>query len=162
MKHHTTCYDKIVEAQEMMSKAERFLNKGLEDKTLMRLNDGSIRPRYCQFCVENQGHNVVPTIQSFQFNLSERDLEVIKNAGKTEWDHFWRDVCSELNQNGYDTSRHGFLPPVLTNERQYACFCDCCGLCSGWYLTQKDAMNEFDRISQEQIEYLWEAEADDE
>lgn len=157
-----TLYDRIAEAIDAKAKAERFLNDGLADKTLMRLNDGTIRPRYCQYCVEEYGRNVVPTIQGFRFNLLEMDIEIIRKAGKPEWDHFWKDISNKLKQDGYDTSRYGFLPPMLTNGRQYACFCDCCGHCSGWYFTQKDAMNEFDRMTQEQIEYLQERESDDE
>lgn len=148
-----TLYDMIAEAVKTKAEAEKFLNNGLADKTLMRLNNGTIRPRYCQYCAEEYGRNVVPKMQGWEFNLSEKDLEIIRKAGKPEWDHFWQNVSSKLKQNGYDTSRCGLCLPMLANGRQYACFCDCCGLCSGWYLTQQDAMNEFDRIVQEQIKY---------
>ena len=148
-----TLYDRIAEAVDTKAKAERFLNDGLANKTLIRLNDGTIRPRYCQYCEEEYGHQIVPKMQYWEFSLSTKELEVIRKARKPEWDRFWEDVSNRLKLDGYDTNRYGFLPPMLTNGKQYACFCDCCGLCSGWYRTQKDATNEFDRMVQEQIEY---------
>lgn len=156
-----TLYDRITEAVDAKAKAEKFLNDGLANKTLMRLNNGMIRPRYCQYCVEEYGRQVIPIMQYWEFNLSEMELEIMRKAGKPEWDYFWKDVSNKLKLNGYDTNRYNFMP-MLINGRQYACFCDCCGHCSGWYRTQKDATNEFDRIIQEQIEYSRERELDDE
>ena len=157
-----TLYDRIEEAVDAKANAERFLNDGLENKILMRLNDGTIRPRYCQYCEEEYGHLIIPKIQCWEFNLSAREVETIRKAGKQEWDHFWKDVKNRLKLYGYDTDRYVFLPAMLTNGKQYACFCDCCGHCSGWYRTQKDAMDKFDRIIREQVEYSRDKGFDDE
>ena len=155
-----TLYDMIAEAIEAKANAEKFLNDGLTNKMLMRLSDGTIRPRYCQYCVEEFGRKVVPRMQSWEFNLSDMELEIIRKAAEQEWDYFWNDVSNKLKQDGYDTSRYNFLPPMLTNRQEYVCFCDCCGICSGWHFSQKDATDEFDRIVREQIEYTQELQED--
>ena len=78
-----TLYDMIEDAVEAKAKAERFLNEGIADKTLMRLKNGSIRPRYCQFCAENYNRQIVPRIQGWKFNLSDEEIEIIRNASKS-------------------------------------------------------------------------------
>ena len=151
-----TMYDMIEDAVEAKAKAERFLNEGIADKTLMRLKNGSIRPRYCQFCAENYNRQIVPRIQGWEFNMSDEEIEIIRNACKHDkyaFSFFWNDVGNILKRDGYDTSNLHLLLPWLAKGHQYACFCDCCGICSGWYFTQKDAISEFDRIVQEQILY---------
>ena len=151
-----TLYDMIADAVEAKAKAEKFLTDGLADKTLMRLKDGSIRPRYCQYCVEIYNRQIVPRIQGWEFNMSDEEIEIIRNAcmhDKHVFSSFYNDVDNNLKRDGYDTSNLNFLSPWLANGRQYACFCDYCGICSGWYFTQKDATDEFDRIVQEQILY---------
>ena len=149
-----TLYDMIEDAVEAKAKAERFLNEGIADKTLMRLNNGTIRPRYCQYCVECFGLHVVPKIQYWKFNLNDDEIAIVRNThGKIEWGYFWKDVSTKLKLSGYDTNKRGFFLPTLTNNPQYACFCDSCEFCSGWYFSQKDAMDRFDMIVQEQIPY---------
>ena len=148
-----TLYDMIEKHVAEKLEAERFFSSGLSDGTLMRLKDGSIRPRYCQYCVENYDRQIVPRIQGWEFNLSDEEIEIIRNAcmnDKNVFSSFWNDVNNKLKN---DTGRLNFLSPWLVKGRQYACFCDCCGICSGWYLSQKDATDEFDRIVREQIEY---------
>lgn len=151
-----TLYDMIADAVEEKAKAEKFLNEGIADKTLIRLKNGTIRPRYCQYCAENYNLKKVPKIQGWEFNLSDKEIEIIMNAyehDKYVYRSFWSDVDNNLKRDGYDTSKLNFILPWLAKGRQYACFCDICGICSGWYFTQKDAISEFDRIVQEQILY---------
>ena len=151
-----TLYDKIEEAQELIRRGQSFLEFGIANGSLMKLANGEIRPRFCQFCKEEYDSEVKPIVRCFELNdpFVERQMMEELKSGITEmYDGRVRKIKQQLLADGYDVDSFWNKCPRIVHGKQWIVYCSNCNLTSSWMMSQDEAMAEYDHCVMEQLKW---------
>ena len=150
-----TIYDKLKNALDKIKEGNDFIEAGLADGSLMKLNNGIIIPRFCPFCHEIHGQDNKIQVKSLVLNdplVDEKIKAELKNGKIDLYDSIERDIKAMLLEVGYDVDASWHQTPRVMSGTQYIVYCDVCHFTSVWHTKIEAALDEYDWIVKNQIE----------
>ena len=142
-----TLYDRLEDALKKIKEGNDFIEAGLADGSLIRLNNGIVRPRFCQFCHEIHGQDNRIQVRSFVLNdpFVDEEMRAELKTGKIDlYDSVERYIKATLLEDGYDVDASWHQTPRVMSGTQYIVYCDGCHFTSVWHTKFEAALEGID------------------